>query len=257
MLVRRLTWSGVEIEASGATIVIDLLGGTPALAKYAGDPAEELLVPSAAAGTVAAATVTHLHSDHFDVEALRHALAPRAPVLCPVESTETVRAAGLNARGVELWETVAVGEFELTAVPAVDGFGSAQVSWLVEQGGRRLIHCGDTLWHGFWWQIAERFCPIDLAFLPVNGAIADFDYLQPPSGLAAVLTPEQAAAAAHVLGARLASPIHYGTFHRPPLYISLPDVESAFLAAAARRGVTTRLLRPGDEVDLGAATTAD
>jgi L-ascorbate metabolism protein UlaG (beta-lactamase superfamily) len=254
MLVRRLTWSGLEIKAPGSTVVIDLLGGIPALAEYAGDPAEELLAPATAAGTVAAAAVTHLHSDHFDVEALRHALAPGALVLCPVESTETVRAAGLNARGVELWETAAVGELDLTAVPAVDGFGSAQVSWLVAHAGRRLIHCGDTLWHGYWWQIAERSHAIDLAFLPVNGAIADFDYLQPPSGMAAVLTPEQAAAAAHVLGARLAAPIHYGTFHRPPLYISLPDVESAFVAAAARRGVTTRLLRPGDEVDLGAAT---
>jgi L-ascorbate metabolism protein UlaG (beta-lactamase superfamily) len=255
MVVRRLTWSGLEIRTTETTVVIDLLGGTPALAKYAGDPAEDLLAPSTAAGTVAAAAVTHLHSDHFDAKALLHVLAPDAPVLCPVEAAESVRVAGLNARGVEVWETVAVGELEFAAVPAVDGFGSAQVSWLVAHGERRLIHCGDTLWHGFWWQIAERFGPIDLAFLPVNGAIADFDYLQPQSGIPAVLTPEQAAAAAHVLGARLAAPIHYGTFHKPPRYISLPDAESAFVAASARRGVTSRLLHPGDEVNLAAWTT--
>ena len=89
---------------------------------------------------------------------------------------------------------------EFTAVPAVDGFGSPQVSWVVSDGETRLIHCGDTLWHGYWWQIAERFGPFDLAFLPINAAVAEFEYLQPPSELPAVLTPEQAAGAGHVLG---------------------------------------------------------
>jgi L-ascorbate metabolism protein UlaG (beta-lactamase superfamily) len=90
----------------------------------------------------------------------------------------------------------------------------------------------------------------------VNGAIAEFDYLPTASGLSAVMSPEQAAAAAHILGAELAAPIHYGTFHRPPLYISLPDPEATFAAAAVRRGVATRLLRAGDELELAPAPVA-
>jgi L-ascorbate metabolism protein UlaG (beta-lactamase superfamily) len=250
MRVRRLTWAGLEIQAPGATLVIDLLGGVPELSQYAGEPTEDLLAPSGQAGAVAAAAITHPHSDHFDVEALRRALAPDAPVLCSKEITQTVSGAGLTSRGVGLWDAVEVGELKLMAVPAVDGFGSTQVSWVVSHGNRNLIHCGDTLWHGYWWEIAQRCGPIDLAFLPVNGAIADFDDLQPPSGIPAVLTPEQAAAAAQVLASSEAAPIHYGTFHKPPLYISLPDPEAAFVAAAARRGVTTRLMRPGDEIEL-------
>jgi L-ascorbate metabolism protein UlaG (beta-lactamase superfamily) len=250
MLVRRLTWAGLEIRAPGTTLVIDLLGGVPELSQYAGEPTEDLLAPCGQPGTVTAAAVTHPHSDHLDIEALRGALADGAPVLCPPEVTETVAGAGLKSRGVELWETVEIGELRLTAVPAVDGFGSTQVSWVLSHGDRRLIHCGDTLWHGYWWEIAQRCGPIDLAFLPVNGAMANFDDLQPPSGIPAVLTPEQAAEAAHLLGAHEASPIHYGTFHKPPLYISLPDPEAAFVAAAVRRGVTTRLMRPGDETEL-------
>jgi len=253
MLVRRLTWAGLEIQVPGTTLVIDLLGGVPELAQYAGNPTEDLLVPSSQAGTVAAAAVTHPHSDHLDVGALRDALAPDAPVLCPMEIAEVLAGAGLMSRGVELWETVDVGELRLTAVPAVDGFGSSQVSWVVSHDDRRLIHCGDTLWHGYWWEIAQRCGPIDLAFLPVNGAMAEFDDLRPPSGIPAVLTPEQAAAAAQVLVAREAAPIHYGTFHKPPRYISLPDPEAAFFAAAARRGVKTRLMRPGDEIELSAS----
>jgi L-ascorbate metabolism protein UlaG (beta-lactamase superfamily) len=250
MIVRRLTWAGLEIQTSAGTVVVDLLGGTPSLSQYAGEPREELVAPAAAPGTVAAAAVTHLHSDHFDVEALRRALAPAAPVLCPIAAADQVAQSGLEARGVELWDTVAVGGLQFTAVPAVDGFGSPQVSWVVSDGDSRLIHCGDTLWHGYWWEIAERCGPFDLAFLPINAAVAEFDYLQPPSGQPAVLTPEQAAAAAHVLGARQAAPIHYGTFHKPPLYISTPDPESSFVVAAERRGVATRLPRPGEEIEL-------
>ena len=252
MLVRRLSWAGLEIQTPAATVVVDLLGGTPALSQYAGAPREKLLMPSAEPGTVAAAAVTHLHSDHFDVDALRHALAPDAPVLCPTAAAETVREAGLNARGVEVWETVTVEDVQLTAVPAVDGFGSPQVSWVVADADHRLIHCGDTLWHGYWWQITERCGPFDVAFLPINAAVADFDYLRPASGMPAVLTPEQAAAAADVLRARRAAPIHYGTFHNPPLYIALPNAESSFAVAAERRGLEVHLPRPGDSIDLTA-----
>jgi L-ascorbate metabolism protein UlaG (beta-lactamase superfamily) len=255
MLIRRLTWAGIEIEIEGATAVIDLLTGSPALTKYAGEPLDRLLAPSARPGTTAVAAVTHLHSDHFDAEALQCALALNAPVLCPPESAESVAAAGLNARSVETWETVSLAGLEFTAVPAVDGLGAPQTSWVVSDGEHRLIHCGDTLWHGHWWTIAERCGSIDLAFLPVNGVVADFDYLQPPSGIPAVMTPEQAAAAAQVLTVRLAAPIHYGTFHRPPHYISLPDPEATFASAAARRGVATLLLQPGSEIDLARSTT--
>jgi L-ascorbate metabolism protein UlaG (beta-lactamase superfamily) len=250
MLVRRLTWAGLEVQVPGTTLVIDFLGGVPSLSQYAGEPTEDLLAPSGRAGTVSSAAVTHPHSDHFDVDALRRTLAPDAQVLCPIEITESVARAGLNPRGVGLWDAVEIGELKVTAVPAVDGFGATQVSWVISHRDRSLIHCGDTLWHGQWWEIAQRCGPIDLAFLPVNGAMAEFDDLQPPSGIPAVLTPEQAAAAAQVLAAHEAAPIHYGTFHKPPLYISFPDPEAAFVAAAVRRGVTTRLMRPGDEIEL-------
>jgi hypothetical protein len=37
------------------------------------------------------------------------------------------------------------------AVPAVDGFGAYQVSWVVMAGSHKAIHCGDTMNHGYWW----------------------------------------------------------------------------------------------------------
>jgi L-ascorbate metabolism protein UlaG (beta-lactamase superfamily) len=250
MLVRRLTWCGLEIEAAGTTVVVDLLENTPELTRWAGPPRENLLAPVAPAGSLRAAAITHDHSDHFDVDALRSALAPDAPVLCPAATAAKVTAAGLHALGAELWETVAVGALTLRAVPAVDGLGAAQVSWVISHGDRRVLHCGDTLWHGFWWQIVDRCGPIDIAFVPVNGVTVDFDDLQPPSRVPAVLTPEQAAAAVAVLGAREAIPIHYGTFDKAPLYVGVPNAANEFLAAAKLRGVNARELKAGEKLEL-------
>ena len=54
------------------------------------------------------------------------------------------------------WETEEIGPFTITAVPAVDGFGDPQVSWVIAAAGRRILHAGDTLFHGSWWLIAGR-----------------------------------------------------------------------------------------------------
>jgi L-ascorbate metabolism protein UlaG (beta-lactamase superfamily) len=250
MIVRRLTWSGLEIVAGGVAVVVDLLARTPELSRTAGAPREELIRPLAAPGTVAAAAVTHEHSDHLDIESLLEVVQPDGPVLCPPSIAGRIAAARLQARPVEVWESVTVGTLEFRAVPAVDGLGASQVSWLVRAGDRKVLQCGDTLWHGYWWQIAERCGPIDVVFLPVNAAVVDFDDLQPPSGVPAVMTPEQAAAAAFVLGARRAVPIHYGTFQGESAYVGWPDAGAAFVAEARRRGVDATEIPPGSEIVL-------
>jgi L-ascorbate metabolism protein UlaG (beta-lactamase superfamily) len=112
-----------------------------------------------------------------------------------------------------------------------------------------LIHCGDTLWHGHWWRITKRQGPFDAAFLCINGARVRFPGIT-PSEIEADLTPEQAAAAAFILGARLAVPIHYGTFNISPNYDETANPEGRFIAAAAARDVDVRLLAPGERLEL-------
>jgi L-ascorbate metabolism protein UlaG (beta-lactamase superfamily) len=116
----------------------------------------------------------------------------------------------------------------VTALPAVDGLGDPQVSFLVEFENIKLMHFGDTLWHGHWWKIRARCGPPDVAFLPINGAITQFPNMK-PSAIPADLMPAQAASAAAILEAGVACPIHYGAFHNPPVYVELPDVERMFL----------------------------
>ena len=222
-------------------------------------PSHEPLPPPSRPLT--AALVTHLHGDHTDPPALARALQPGAPVLRPAVST----AEGLDSAGtfgaeaglaehglatdiVDVWDSRTIGPFTVTAVPAVDGFGDPQVSWVVEADGERILHAGDTIFHGFWWSIVARLGPIGTAFLPVNGAVCEFPHKQPFSPIPATLDPERAAAAAHLLQVDRAIPIHYGAIEGPPIYAPIADAAQAFAREAAALGVTTEIIAPGDRV---------
>jgi L-ascorbate metabolism protein UlaG (beta-lactamase superfamily) len=262
MRIRRLGWAGLELEAGGRIAVIDLLEDTGPLTRFIGE-AHEPLPPPSAPGAVSLALVTHLHSDHADPPALARALAPDGVVLRPArsdgEGLETIAMAAaeqgfaqlqLPTRVVQPWETIDAGPFEVTAVPAADGFGDPQVSWVVAGEGRRIIHCGDTLFHGWWWTTRMRHGPFDAAFLPVNGPVVDLPHRQPHSTLPAAMDPRQAAEAAVLLDATEAVPIHYDALNNPPAYAQVERPAEAFAGAAERRGVRTRVVAPGDYVDL-------
>lgn len=164
---------------------------------------------------------------------------------------------GLDAISLDVWDQYLIGPFTITAVPAVDGLGDPQVSWVIEGGGRRILHAGDTIFHGSWWTIAMRCGPIDVAFLPVNGAVVDLPHRQPPHALACSMEPVQAASAAAVLQARLAVPIHYDTIHSPPTYAQVRSPAARFEAAAGELEVAARTVAIGDTVELPAALPAE
>jgi L-ascorbate metabolism protein UlaG (beta-lactamase superfamily) len=258
MRIRRLGWAGLELEAGDRIAVVDLLQDTAWLAGFVGEPRTPLPAPARPADV---ALVTHLHADHTDPTALAAALKPGAPVLRPapaggeglenaaLELAETgMREHGLHARVVEPWETVEIGPFRMSAIPAADGTGDPQVSWVIAAEGTTLIHCGDTLFHGWWWRAALRFGPIDLGFMPVNGVVTDFPHRQPATGLPAAMTPREAAAAARALRVREAIPIHYQTFNSPPLYDAPDGAAERFLEEAQAAGVPARIVEPGQLV---------
>jgi L-ascorbate metabolism protein UlaG (beta-lactamase superfamily) len=106
----------------------------------------------------------------------------------------------------------------------------------VEAGDQRVVHCGDTLFHGWWWRAALRAGPFDAALVPINGAVLDFPWRRPPSPLPGAMTPEEAAVAARALGAVRAIPMHYGAFELEPYYRPIPDALERFTAAAGDHG---------------------
>ena len=263
MRVRWLGWAGVEIESDGHAVVIDPLADPGATFAPLGEKARRTKLPSIVApdarSSAVAGLVSHLHRDHTDAASLAAALAGDASVHEPAwpggadvenlglaQANAELERANLSRRPVELWERVEVGPFALTALPAVDGLGDPQVSWLVEADGQRALHLGDTIFHGYWWRMARRHGPFDVVFAPINGAVVDFPYLQPPSPLAAAMEPEQAALAGELLNAATVVPIHYDGFDIVPWYRPVPDARARFEAAAAGRPFEARVLEPGE-----------
>jgi L-ascorbate metabolism protein UlaG (beta-lactamase superfamily) len=266
MKVRWLGWAGVEVEANGAAVVIDPLADPGATFAALGDRAREVELPAVVApearGTALAGLVSHLHRDHTDAGALGEALADDALVheptwpgggdfenLALAQANAELEQAGLARQPTGVWESFDLGPFTITALPAVDGLGDPQVSWLVEADGQRILHLGDTILHGYWWRMAQRHGPFDVVFAPINGAVVDFPHLQPPSPLAAAMEPEQAAVAAASLGAGTLIPMHYGGFEVDPFYLPVADPLERLRAATVDRAYDVRILEPGESIE--------
>jgi L-ascorbate metabolism protein UlaG (beta-lactamase superfamily) len=266
MQVRWLGWAGVELEADGATLVIDPLADPGATFAALGDDVlrrmqlPDVVAPEAKR-TAVAGLVTHLHRDHTDAGALATALVGDAAVHHPAwprgsdtenlalaQADHELDQAGMRREPIEPWERREVGPFTIAALPAVDGLGDPQVSWVVEADGQRVLHLGDTVFHGYWWRMARRHGPFDVVLAPINGAAVDFPHLQPPSPLAAALEPEQAALAGELLQARTVVPIHYDGFAVEPFYRPVDDARARFEAAAAQRSYEARVLEPGESL---------
>ncbi|HEV8692769.1 MAG TPA: MBL fold metallo-hydrolase [Lysobacter sp.] len=235
---QRLAWAGIRLRLGNDDLFLDPLINPDVW----GAALKDEMVPVDGAEDARFVLITHRHPDHFDPTAVRRIVGETGVVVCTQDNAAAVAAAGFKVRVASLYEPLLLNDFTATAVPAVDGYGDPQVSWVVTAGGRRIIHCGDTLWHGAWWHIGRQLGPFDAAFLPINGA--RFGWRKPVADVASVLTPEQAVAAAQILGARLIVPIHYGITGAES-YTEIPNPEAGLLEAARKRKQAVEIVRPG------------
>ena len=128
-----LGWAGVELEADGATVVIDPLQDAGAVFAPLGEPASSAPLPQvvpARAGRAVAGLVTHLHRDHADAAALATALVPGAPVFEPpagdgdeleelalAQADRELTAAGLDRRRLAPWASATAGPVHADRAP--------------------------------------------------------------------------------------------------------------------------------------------
>jgi L-ascorbate metabolism protein UlaG (beta-lactamase superfamily) len=261
MQIRWLGWAGVEIAAQGQRVVIDPLADPLAVFAWLGErghavPLPDVVVPQPGA---IAGLLTHLHRDHADAAALAAALAPGKSVYEPLDyggqgverlallqADQELAAGELARQPTGAWTSITAGPFTLTALPAVDGTGDPQVSWLIEADGKRVLHLGDTVWHGWWWRIAERYGAPDVLLAPINGPRVNFPHRQPASHLPAAMDPEQPALAAQLLRADRLVPIHYGGYELPGVYE--PVVDPLERAGAASDRATP--MKPGETIEI-------
>lgn len=249
MIIRRLQWAGAQIEAKNVRILIDPIYnsynkeffGKP-LQKFSS--LEDILYPDAV-------LITHLHSDHFDPDYIIQSFGLETRLFVPKGTEEEImiKYGFKNVKGFLVDESFIIGDLTITASYSVDGLGDEQVSWIINDKEKTIIHCGDTLWHGYWWGISKKYGPFEAALLPINGAIVcDSDMINSYQPIC--LTPEQAIAAARLLESKLLIPIHYGSFHNPPIYNETEDIKSRLLLTAEQEKVAIKLLNHGEAIEL-------
>jgi L-ascorbate metabolism protein UlaG (beta-lactamase superfamily) len=242
--IQRLSWAGVKLVCGSATLFIDASYDPSSASTPAPDVALETDTKDRGA------LITHHHGDHFDAAALRGVLGDTGILVVPDTVAPFADTRGMRVQTARLFEPVflprGTAAFAAISVPAVDGLGHPQVSWVVDAGGKRIFHGGDTAWHGYWWDIARAYGPFDLAFLPING-FRQVTGRYTDTGVPMSLTPEQAAAAAELLRARLAVAIHFGG--TSPGYFEEPDAAKRFIDASRKRGVAAKLLTPGEWIE--------
>jgi len=210
-----LTWIG------HATFLVQL-GGTSALLDPVMSPVIAGLIPrNVAPGLTWPALpkidlvlVTHNHRDHMDAPSLKK-LGPDPVYVVPRGLGKWFERAGLR-RVVEMawWQREEIAGLRVTFVPAEHwsrrGLFDVNASWwggyVLERGGLRVYHSGDTAWFDGFGLIGEKCGPIDAAMLPI-GAYAPRWFMQ-----AQHMDPADAVRAFAALGAARFVAMHWGTF---------------------------------------------
>lgn len=242
--IQRLTWAGIRIEGAGSTLFIDPFVSTGIWDGAWARP----VVPPEASSSRRAVLLSHLHNDHFDPAAVKQALGDSGVVICLDRMAPVVASRGFRVWAVAAYMPEKWGDFVVVPVPAADGFGVEQVSWVVIAGDRRLIHGGDTNWHSRFDLFGRAYGRFDLAFLPVNGAVVRGD--DPPfDDEPRTLTPRRAVTASTLLRARTLVPIHYG--HSDASYQEHANALAELRTSARDAGQEVRIVEEGDWVWTG------
>jgi L-ascorbate metabolism protein UlaG (beta-lactamase superfamily) len=177
----------------------------------------ERVVAPEALNFVQLVTSSHNHTDHLDPDTLKPLLAanPRLDLVIPEANREFV-SNRLNLIlelpiGLDAGASVRLPPFTIHAVPAAheqletDEAGRhLYLGYVVQAGPWTIYHSGDTVrYQGMVERL--RAWPIDVALLPINGAL-------PERRVAGNLWGREAAQLARDIGARCVIPCHYEMF---------------------------------------------
>lgn len=246
MKITKLSWAGIMLESSGSTLYIDPLQNVDMIAPFVGKPKFPIFDVSRSKNGSANVLITHIHQDHFDRPLLPELLGKKGKLWGPEPVCQTADSDGLKSSIAKLYDTFSVGNFQITAVPAVDWVGDEQVSYVISDGLHTVYHGGDTNWHGYWWPVAKRFGPFSAVFLPVNGVTGALPGQEIISDMQGTMNPAQAVTAARILGAEFLVPIHYAQFDNPPAYRQFPDLENSLDQSGIQQNVAIRRLEDGE-----------
>ena len=167
------------------------------------------------------ALITHGHGDHLCPETLRGlaVASPNARFFCPkTEAARLVAEADIPQSRLtpmtagDVWEQSGV---RITAIKSKHEFfdahptlGFPYLGYVIETGGVRFYHSGDTINYEGLLTTLQKFTPLDAIFVPINGRDAE----RFTSGCIGNFTYQEAAELAGELGVGLVAPSHYDMF---------------------------------------------
>lgn len=226
MQIRFLGQSAFLLESGDHRVLIDPF--------IQGNPKSPVTLEEALGWNVSAVLISHAHGDHWG-NALDFGRAG-VPVIGTAEIGGYAQKNGAqNAIGANIGGTVRGEWGSVYFTPAwhsssfPDGtYGGMPTGLVIEMGGVRVYHAGDTNLFSDMRLIGDR--GVDVALLPIGDHYT--------------MGPEEAARALELLRPRVAIPMHYGTF--PPL-VGDPQV---FAREGQARGVEVRVLEPGETTEV-------
>jgi L-ascorbate metabolism protein UlaG (beta-lactamase superfamily) len=164
-----------------------------------------------------AVVISHNHYDHLDVATLKKLQRgfPRLRIITGLGNKAFLEREGLfNVTELDWWQSTPVGALSVTSVPTqhfsnrglTDPDFTLWTGFVFSGPAGKSYFAGDTGFGPHFEQVGQRLGPFRLAVLPI-GAYRPEWFMSPIH-----VTPEQAVQAAKALRARVAVPMHYGTF---------------------------------------------
>lgn len=198
-----------------------------------------------------AVVISHEHYDHCDLNAFRRYADKDVPMIVAGPVVEMAKKVGFtNVTPLEAWESTQVGDLTVNAAPGEHGV--YEVTYMITGGGRSVYFAGDTLLMPEHRTLTDRFGPIDVALLPVNGL-----HVRMAGNKQVVMNAEEAAELTSVLRPAMAVPQHYaftGGRIGDKLFLKSDKDPSLFVNAARRLvpDVPVTVIRPGERLTVPA-----
>lgn len=216
-----ITWlgqMGLRVEIGETTILVDYFASDLEGRRI---PAP---IPTDEVRGVDAFLGTHDHIDHIDHGAWRvwAKTCPGAKFVFPSVHRQSVLDDGVaeaQLLPIDAGGSVRVGDITIHAIPAAHEFLSPTedgrypcLQYVIEGGGARIYHAGDTLRYEGMLPLLKAFGPFDAALLPINGR----DGARYRVGFIGNMTFQEAVDVAGELGPKLALPGHWDMFAENP-----------------------------------------
>jgi L-ascorbate metabolism protein UlaG (beta-lactamase superfamily) len=251
--------SGFLIQWQGRHLLLDPYLSDSLTKKYQGTDKEhirltERCIDPARLDMIDVVTSSHGHTDHFDPETLVPLARanPAMKLILPAANLDSaVARLGSEAPamlGLDAGGTIETDGLRITGTPSAhndidrDAQGRCRyLGFIIEFGGWRVYHSGDTLWHDQLPRLLMGHRP-DLVLLPINGN-------RPERRVAGNLNGTEAAALAKACGASLAVPHHF------EMFAFNTESPKEFETVCARLSQPYRVLRCGERLSWRAGSS--